>query len=84
MIFADSAERTSNLTQWSFFQISVLICLIWTAQKGVYYTGIKLFNSLPRNIKEIVGSPKQLKITLRRYMVTHFFYDLVEYYQVNE
>jgi hypothetical protein len=31
-------------------------------QKGVYYSGIKLFNNLPRNIKEIVGSPKQFKI----------------------
>jgi hypothetical protein len=53
-------------------------------QKGVRYTGIKLFNNLPWNIKEIVGSSKQFKIALRRYLVTHCFYDLVEYYQVNE
>jgi hypothetical protein len=53
-------------------------------QKGVYYTGIKLFNNLPRNIKEIVGPPKQFKIALRKYLVTHCFYDFVEYYQVNE
>jgi hypothetical protein len=53
-------------------------------QKGGYYTGIKLFNNLLRNIKEIVGSPKQFKIALRIYLVTHCFYDLEEYYQVNE
>jgi hypothetical protein len=45
-------------------------------QKGVYYTGMKLFNNLPQNIQEIVGSPKQFKIALRRYLVTHCFYDL--------
>jgi hypothetical protein len=37
-----------------------------------------------RSLKEIVGSPKQFKIALRSYLVTHCFYDLVEYYQVNE
>jgi hypothetical protein len=31
-------------------------------QKGVYFTGIKLFNNLPLEIKEIVGIPKQFKI----------------------
>jgi hypothetical protein len=53
-------------------------------QKGVYYAGIKLFDNLPQNIKEIVGLPKQFKIALRRYLVTRCFYDLVEYYQANE
>jgi hypothetical protein len=53
-------------------------------QKGVYYTGIKLFNNLSRTIKEIVESPKQFKIALRRYLVILCFYDLVEYYRVNQ
>jgi hypothetical protein len=53
-------------------------------QKGVYFTGIKLFNNLPPEIKETVGSPKQFKISLRRYLVAHCFYDLEEYYSVNE
>jgi hypothetical protein len=52
--------------------------------KGVYFTGIKLFNNLPPEIKEIVGSPKQFKISLRRYLVAHCFYDPEEYYSVNE
>jgi hypothetical protein len=53
-------------------------------QKGVYYSGIKLFNNLLRNIKEIVGSRKQFKIALRRYLVTHCIYEMEERYQVNE
>jgi hypothetical protein len=53
-------------------------------QKRVYFTGIKLFNNLPLEIKEIVGIPKQFKISLRKYLITHCFYDLEEYYNVNE
>ncbi|PNF44137.1 hypothetical protein B7P43_G03190, partial [Cryptotermes secundus] len=53
-------------------------------QKGVYFTGIKLFNNLPLEIKGMVGKYKQFKISLRRYLITHCFYDLEEYYSVNE
>jgi hypothetical protein len=53
-------------------------------QKGVYFTGIKLFNNLPLEIKEIVGIPKQFRISLRKYLITHCFYDLEEFYSVNE
>jgi hypothetical protein len=53
-------------------------------QKGVYFAGIKLFNNLPLEIKEIIGIHKQFKISLRRYLITHCFYDLKEYYSVNE
>jgi hypothetical protein len=53
-------------------------------QKGVYFTGVKLFNKLPHEIKETAVSPKQFKVSLRRYLVTHCFYDLEEYYSVNE
>jgi hypothetical protein len=53
-------------------------------QKGIYYTGVKLFNNLPRDIKEIVGLPNQFKSALKRYLVTHSFYELMEYYQVKE
>jgi hypothetical protein len=53
-------------------------------QKGVYFTGIKLFNNLPPEMKDTVGSPKQFKVSLRRYLVAYCFYDLEEYYSVNK
>jgi hypothetical protein len=53
-------------------------------QKGVYFTGIKLFHNLPLEVKEIVQIPKQFKISLRRYLITHCFHDLDEYYSVNK
>jgi hypothetical protein len=53
-------------------------------QKGVYFTGIKLFNNLPLEMKDVVGTPKKFKISLRRYLVNLCFYDLEEYYSADQ
>jgi hypothetical protein len=42
--------------------LHLLISTLTLYQKGVYYTGIKLFHNLPQNLKEIVGLPKQFKM----------------------
>jgi hypothetical protein len=43
-------------------------------QKGVYYSGIKIFNGLPKAIKNITSRPKKFKIALKHYLLTHSFY----------
>jgi hypothetical protein len=48
-------------------------------QNGVYYSGIKLFNKLPVELKQLVGFPKKFKIAVRRYLVSHCFYTLNEF-----
>jgi hypothetical protein len=53
-------------------------------QKGVYYTGIKWFNKLPSELKELVLSPKLFKSSLRRYLVSDCFYELDEFYFVTD
>jgi hypothetical protein len=45
-------------------------------QKGVYYSGIKIFNTLPKVIKGISSKPKRLKIALKHYLLTQSFYSL--------
>jgi hypothetical protein len=45
-------------------------------QKGVYYSGIKIFNNLPKVIKDISNKPKRFKIALKQYLLTHSFYCL--------
>jgi hypothetical protein len=37
-------------------------------QRGVYYTGIKVFNSLPRAFKDISCKPDKFKTALRGYL----------------
>jgi hypothetical protein len=46
-----------------------------TAQRALreYFTGIKFFNKLPSELKQLVNFPKKFKRTLRRYLVSHCF-----------
>ena len=52
-------------------------------QKGIYFTGIKIFNKLPSYLKELIGSPKKFKRILKKYLVSHCFYNLEEFYDIN-
>ena len=36
-------------------------------QKGVYYSGIKIFNSLPKNIKKYIDNPKTFKKAVKNF-----------------
>ena len=47
-------------------------------QKGVYYSGIKIFDGLPKAIKNISSKPKKFKIALKHCLLKHSFYSLDE------
>jgi hypothetical protein len=49
-------------------------------QRGVFYSGVKLFNSLPATIKDTSSNPTKFKAALKLYLLTHSFYDLEEFY----
>jgi len=40
-------------------------------QKDVSFTGIKVFNALPRPIKDISNNPKKFKVALKSYPVAY-------------
>ena len=48
-------------------------------QKGVYYSGVKLFNSLPRNIKTLTHNTNQFKKELNKFLIENPFYSITEY-----
>jgi hypothetical protein len=48
-------------------------------QKGAYYSGVKIFNKLPSNIKKVNGSITKFKTTLKRFLYANSFYTLEEY-----
>lgn len=49
-------------------------------QKGTYYTAIKLFNKLPRNLKEMCeGNNTSFNKRLKSYLITNAFYSLNEF-----
>ena len=51
-------------------------------QKGAYYSGIKVFNSLPFNIKKLPCDVKRFKLYLGKYLHLKSFYTLEEYFKV--
>ena len=52
-------------------------------QKGVFYSGIKLFNHLPSGIKDLSHDIKQFKGALKRFTHSNSFYSLEEYFSFN-
>ena len=50
-------------------------------QKGVLYSGSRLYNHLPLNIKILSNEAKRFKSTLKSYLIEHMFYSPDEYYQ---
>jgi hypothetical protein len=51
-----------------------------TYQKGVYYSGIKIYNHLPTTIKDLYDDKNKLKLALKRYLLHNSFYSLDEYF----
>lgn len=49
-------------------------------QKGAYYTGIRVFNSLPPQIRELSHNRHHFKHILKEFFYTHSFYTLDEYF----
>jgi len=49
-------------------------------QKGVYYSGIKIYNHLPTAIKDLSGDKYKFKLALQRYLLHNSFYSLEEYF----
>jgi hypothetical protein len=52
-------------------------------QKGVYYSGIRIYNNLPQNIRNLQNDIIKFKQALKMFLLTGSFYSLNEYYELN-
>jgi hypothetical protein len=52
-------------------------------QKGVTYSGSRIFNHLRSNIKDLFHNEEQVKSELKKYLLKNCFYTLEEYFNVN-
>jgi hypothetical protein len=55
--------------------IANLLCF----QKSAFYSGIRIFNSLPCSHINLKNEKAQFKVTLRRYLNAHSFYSVDEF-----
>jgi sugar diacid utilization regulator len=51
-----------------------------TYKKGVYYQENKIYNHLPKDIKDLSNNMNKFKLALRRYLSDNSFYSLKEYF----
>jgi hypothetical protein len=49
-------------------------------QKGVYYSGIKIFNNLTPNIKDLATKITPFQKALKRFLLTNSFYNCDKYF----
>ena len=49
-------------------------------QKGVYYSGIKSFNNLPHNIKDLANQTTLFRNAWKRFLLINSFYNSEEYF----
>jgi hypothetical protein len=49
-------------------------------QKGVFYSGLRIFNSLQSIILECQKNKSHFRTALRKYLVAHCFYSLNEFF----
>jgi hypothetical protein len=50
-------------------------------QKGVFYSGIMIFNNLPQDVKKLSSDANRLKYALKQFLHIGSFYSLVEYFE---
>jgi hypothetical protein len=51
-----------------------------TYQKGAYYQGIKIYNYLPKAIKDLSENKNKFKMAVKKYLLNNSFYSLKEYF----
>jgi hypothetical protein len=52
-------------------------------QKGIFYSGIRIFNSLQDDITNLRNDRVEVKRELRRYLITHSCYSITEFLELN-
>jgi len=60
-------------------QLFIPIANLTNVQKGMTYSGIKIYNSLPSNILNLKNDRKRFKSELYRYLFSNSFYSVKEF-----
>ena len=75
---SNSQINTNNKRQASDLYVPTANLTIY--QKGIYYSGIKIYNNLSTAIKDLSGDKNKLQLALKRYFLLNSFYTLQEYF----
>jgi hypothetical protein len=68
---SNSVYHNSNIRQKKKKNLHLPHVNLAMYQKGVYYSGIEIFNDLPKAIKDICSKPNKFKVALKNFLHTH-------------
>ena len=80
-LFLSNSEIHNINTRYNY-NFHLLSTNLTLVQKGVHYSGSKVFNHLPENIKILSHDLKRFKSVLKSFLTEHTFYSLEEFYQL--
>jgi hypothetical protein len=68
---SNSVYHNINTRQKNYLHLPQVSLTMY--QKGVFYSGIKVFNAIPMIIKDISSNPRKFKVTLKHYISANTF-----------
>jgi hypothetical protein len=68
-----------NVNTWTKYDLHHPPSQLTVFQKGTYYAGIKVFNSLPAAIKELSHNLKQFKLAFKNFLLLHTLDEYFKY-----
>jgi hypothetical protein len=75
-----SNSQVHKINTRQTFDLYVPTANLTIYQKGIYYSGIKIYNHLPTAIKDLSDDKNKFKLALKRYILHNSFYSLEEYF----
>jgi hypothetical protein len=76
-----SNSEIHDINTWYNHNLHLPSTNITLVQKGVLYSGSRIYSHLPLSIKALSNDAKSFKTTFKSYLTEHAFYSLDEYYQ---
>jgi hypothetical protein len=58
-------SQMHKITKRQTFDLYILAANLTVYRKGVYYQGIKIYNHLPKTIKDLSGDKNKFKLALK-------------------
>jgi len=71
---------THSINTRSCSDLYLTLAYLTKVQKGVYHSGIRIFNCLPAGIKSLSGDVRKFKLALKRFLLEGSFYTIQEYF----
>jgi len=75
-----SNSQVHKINTRQTFDLYVPTANLTIFQKGVHYSGIKIYNHLPTALIDLSDDKNKFKLALKRYLLHNSFYSLEEYF----